>query len=287
MFSLLGPAFQYKSLISPAVKIHLFRTYACSILRSGLSSLALRKPQLEPIQVFHRKCLKSFLHLSKTTPTSAIHFLFGELPMEGKIHRDMFSLFYSIWSNPGTKIFKITKYLLENSTNNSHTWAINLRHISKIYELEDPLECLKKSPPSKSHYKELILTKITSYHERELRKDASTKELMPYLNVSLIGLRGKLHPAILGVNNTHSVKKMRLHIKMLSGNYLTFDKKSQQSGGSPFCPLCKIETEPETIEHLLAKCEELTDIRTRILNSMNNIIQTAGLNLSSMHVVLT
>ena len=53
---------------------------------------------------------------------------------------------------------------------------------------------------------------------------------------------------------------------MLSGNYLTFEQKSQQSGGSPLCRLCKNDTDPETLEHLIAKCEELSDIKSRITN---------------------
>ena len=32
LFSLLGPAFAYKCLVSPAVKLHLYRTYTCPIL---------------------------------------------------------------------------------------------------------------------------------------------------------------------------------------------------------------------------------------------------------------
>ena len=39
---LLGPAFSFKCLLSPSVKIHLFRTCTCPILQSGLSSFALR-----------------------------------------------------------------------------------------------------------------------------------------------------------------------------------------------------------------------------------------------------
>ena len=53
-----------------------------------------------PLALFHRKVLKGFLKLSKTAPTPSIHFLLGELPMEGKIHRDMFALFFGVWSNP-------------------------------------------------------------------------------------------------------------------------------------------------------------------------------------------
>ena len=120
-------------MLSPLVKIHIFRTFTCPILRSGLSSFALRTQQITPISLLHRKVLKSILHLSKSAPTPAIHFLLGELPMEGRLHCDMFALFYSVWCNPQTKIHQIVKYLLINSPENSRTWSVNLRHISKMY----------------------------------------------------------------------------------------------------------------------------------------------------------
>ena len=39
LFGLLGAGFAHKCKLSPAVKLHMFRTYTCPILRSGLSSL--------------------------------------------------------------------------------------------------------------------------------------------------------------------------------------------------------------------------------------------------------
>ena len=119
--------------------------------------------------------------LSKYTSTPAIHFLAGELPIEGKLHRDMFSLFYSIWKNPHMKIFSIVKYLLETSSINSKTFSIRLRQISQMYEIEDPLTSLSKDLPSKPVYKEYILTKITAFHERELRFNAEKNSRMKYL----------------------------------------------------------------------------------------------------------
>ena len=107
LFGMLGPAFAFKCLMSPLVKLHLFRTFTCPIIRSGLSSFVLRSQQISPLSLFHRKTLKAFLHLSQSAPTPAIHFLLGEMPIEGKIHRDMFSLFYSVWSNPDTKFTKL------------------------------------------------------------------------------------------------------------------------------------------------------------------------------------
>ena len=66
LYNLLGPAFAFKCMQSPLVKMHLFRTFVCPVLRSGLSSFVLRTEQMSPISVFHRKILKAFLHLQQS-----------------------------------------------------------------------------------------------------------------------------------------------------------------------------------------------------------------------------
>ena len=97
-------------------------------------------------------------------------------------------------------------------------------------------------------------------------------------------MRGRLHPAITNVFTTHEVKKMRPHVKMLVGNYLTLEEKSLQSGGSPFCQLCLNEDEPkvevvESIEHLISTCIGLNETRSNIISSMKNLIHLAGLRI--------
>ena len=199
LFGMLGAAFSYKCHLSPVLKIHLFRTFTCPIIISGLSSFALRTKQLHPLLIFHRKILKSFLSLSKTAPTPALHFILGELPMEGKIHRDVFSLFHSVWTNENTKIDEIVKYLLTMASESSRTWCSFLRELSQKYDMKSPLEWLREDPPSRSQYKEYVMTKITSYYERELRVDASENSCMQFLHVQMTGLRGRHHPAIANI----------------------------------------------------------------------------------------
>ena len=150
---MLGPAFSYKCLLSPVLKLYLYRTFTCPILRSGLATFSLRKNKIEELSIFQRTILKGILKLSKSAPTPAIHFLLSELPVEAKLHKDVFPLFYNIWCNPDTKIHQIVKYLLKESSDNSRTWAMHVRHLSKMYCLEDPLLCLSRDPPSKSEYK--------------------------------------------------------------------------------------------------------------------------------------
>ena len=99
--------------------------------------------------IFQRKVLKSILRLSSTAPTPAIHFLTGDLPIQAKIHKGAFSLFYSVWRNPDSKIYEIVKHILKTSPDNSRTWAVHIRHLCSQYGLEDPLQYLSRDPPSR------------------------------------------------------------------------------------------------------------------------------------------
>ena len=279
LFGMLGPAFAFKCLLSPVLKMHLFRTYTCPILRSGLSSFSLRTPTLEPLTIFQRKTLRGILNLSKSSNIPALHFLLGELPVEAKIHKDIFSLFYSIWSNPDSKIYSIVKYLLQTSSDNSRTWSVHLRYLSNKYGLTDPLECLKLDPPSKSEYKEIIQTKICAFYEKSLRAKADNNSLMQYLNVSLTGLRGRHHPALSDIVTTTEVQKSRIHVKMLAGDYFTYEVKSNRSGGSPHCRCCSIPSSKENIQHILTSCSAYSDIRSRIVPDYQNLCSQSKSNL--------
>ena len=195
----------------------------------------------------------------------------------------MFSLFFSVWYNPETKIYQIVKYLLSTSSDNSTTWAVNMRHISKLYNLEDPLTCLNRDPPKKSDFSEMIITRITAFYEKELRTLAADNSMMEFLNVNLAGLRGRHHPALAYLVTTEEVKKSRPHLKFLTGDYLTYQKKFDQSGsGSPLCRICRLEN--ETISHVIGTCVAFNETRSRILDEITNLcLQSANkLNFENM-----
>ena len=279
LFKLLGPAFSYKSLISPALQIHLFRVFICPIARSGLAAMTLRTNHIQPLCAFQKKIIRGFLHLSDSAPIPSLFFLSGELPVEAKIHRDVFSLFHIIWSNPQTKIFQIVKYLLEHSPENSHTWSRHIRNLAIMYNVEDPLSCIQKSAPLKKDYNEYMLTSITVYHEKKLRKAASTNSKMTYLNVNLKGLNGRHHPALQGVSTTQGVSKMRAHIKMLCSDLYTYQMRAEYQGGSPHCRLCQqpsVNNENvENLEHIITECSAYSEVRDRLLKEMENLCKNS------------
>jgi hypothetical protein len=160
-----------------------------------------------------------------------------------------------------------------------------LKQLSCMYNLEDPVKCLESDPPSKSQYKEHILTRITAFHEKEHRKEASTNSCMMYLNVSVSGLRGRHHPALSNMITTEEVKLGRCHIKMLCGDYLTYKKKSDQSGGSPHCRVCSNLDQEEDICHILTQCVPYSEIRSKKREEIENLCVTTKSNINFSEIV--
>ena len=239
--------------------------------------MTLRDTHLESLTSFHKKVLRGFLHLSKRCPIPSIYFLTGELPIIGELHRDIFSLFYSIWCNPQSKIYEIVSYLLENAPENSHTWSRHIRNIAKVYGITDPLEAIKSDPPEKEEYKEYVRTKITVHFERKLRIAANQNSKMLYLNVNIKGLNGRPHVVLDYSTNTKDVQRLHSHLKLLCNDLYTYETKATFHGGSSNCRLCKPDSPPcsnvENVNHIISECQAYSDIRNRILFQMEIVVR--------------
>ena len=92
------------------------------------------------------------------------------------------------------------------------------------------------------------------------------------INVSLLSLRGRYHPALNNLITPHDVEKSRHHLKMLAGDYYTYQIKASQSGGSPHCRVCDSdENTPEDTAHMISTCNAYTDTRERIKKQLKQI----------------
>ena len=167
-------------------------------------------------------------------------------------------------------MFQLLKYLLSTCNDNSRTWAVHVRHLAKMYGLPDPLVMLNGTPPSKESWKGDITTLITAHHEKQFRDAALTNSKMEWLNISLLGLQGKAHPMFHGVSTADQVKKLYPVLKMLAGDYLTYDLKSRQGGGgSPSCRLCNSPI--ENLQHVLS-CPSTAEPRLRIQHELKSLL---------------
>ena len=88
LFLLLGPAYAYKSLLSPQVQHHVWKVYNLPVLLSGLHVLPIRPTKIKSLSIFHNNIQQGILKLSKSSPIPAIFFLLGDIPAEASIHTD-------------------------------------------------------------------------------------------------------------------------------------------------------------------------------------------------------
>ena len=112
---------------------------------------------------------------------------------------------------------------------------------------------------------------------------------MTFLNIQLLGLGGSHHPALPGLHLTRDVERLRPHLKMLTGDYLTYSRIAEDRGmGDSSCRLCRgscapQSAPPDTITHILTECKGTAEVRKRILPEPLNALLHAKPN----HLYLT
>ena len=95
------------------------------------------------------------------------------------------------------------------STSKSKCWSAHahVRLVCQMYNLPDPLALLQQPAWTKCQWKTLIKTKITAYHEADLRQKTLKNDSLRYFNVQLLSLSGKPQRAIMAAEDLQSVEK--------------------------------------------------------------------------------
>ena len=194
----------------------------------------------------------------------------GELPIEAVLHIDLLKLFFNILENPGTKLYQIVKYILCMAKDNSTTWSNHVRLLCKQYSLPDPLSLFEGVQYSKENWKDLVVSRVTVYHERILRQKASTNSNMKFFNVQLLGLSGRPHPAIHHISETRQAQKCRSHLQLLLGDFASYEVLGRQQQSDQSCRLCKAEI--DSTQHILTECPATSEIRERLLPELLNTL---------------
>ena len=155
---------------------------------------------------------------------------------------------------------------------NSITLSNHIQLLCQKYDLPSPLSLLQTSPPwSKESWNCLVRTRVTVWHETDLRRKSLKNSKMKYFNVQLSGLSGASHPSLRNIFTTQDVKKQRLHLKFLTSDFLTNERKSiDQPNLSPACVLCKDPV--ESIEHVMVACKATKEVRDRLLPELLNTV---------------
>ena len=205
---------------------------------------------------------------SRSSPVASLYFLSGELPIAAKLHYDLLILFHNVWSNPQTKIFSIVSYILKMSDNKSTTWSVHVRLVCLLYGLPDPLVLLQQVPMTKSAWQTLVKTKLTAYHEHELRSRAQANHKLEYFNVQTLGLTGKAHP-MLNIKETRDSPKLSAHLRFLTGDIPHYHNQSMDRGVQAQCQLCHAPC--DHTQHIITKCSSI------FCQSSSKLLQVLGI----------
>ena len=282
MFSLLGPAYAYKCLLSPLVQHHLWKVYNLPVLISGLSALPIKSSQMKSFSVFHNKVLRGILKLSNSSPIPALYFLLGDLPAEAVLPINTLTLINNVCSNPDLTVHKIVKHVLMMCQNNSSTWSNHIQQLCLKYSLPSPLSLLTTTAWPKSAWVCLVKSRVTNWHETYLRDKSLSNSKMKYLNVGLLGLSGAPHPALRDIFTSQDVKKLRIHLKFLTCDFLTNERLNHdQPHLSPACSLCLSPV--DSAEHILTICRATKEVRARLLPEFLNTVARVQPSCELLH----
>ena len=106
-----------------------------------------------------------------------------------------------------------------------------------------------------------------------MRTKSLTNSKMNFLNIHLHGLSGQPHVVLHNISTTQAAKKLRIHLKFLTNDFLTNERLSlDQPHLSPACVLCQAPL--DSTEHVLLLCKATSDIRRRLLPELLNTIAT-------------
>ena len=229
--------------------------------------------------------MRGFLKLSNSSPIPALHFLLGEPPAEALLHINTLTLFHNLWENNNTSVFELAKYILRMCENTSTTWSNHVQILCQMYALPSPLYLLENQLAwPKEKWSCLVKTWVIAFHEEKLRLEAETNSKMTFLNVRLTGLSGRPHKAIQDIKTTQDARKLRLHLKFLTSDFLTAERAAMdQPTLNPACTLCRAPI--ESIPHILVQCRAMAEVRDRIFPELMNTVALVQPNSNILNTV--
>ena len=170
----------------------------------------------------------------------------------------------------------LEKNTKSNYSRDSFTWAVHVRILCQTYKLPDPLALMEGDLWPKNRWKSHIQTAIRVHHEALLRRKALSNSKVPFLNIQLTGLAGRHHPILSGVHTAQDVVKLRPHVKMLAGDYLSFSPLARERGSNPECRLCPSSphrpSPAEDMIHILTRCRGTADTSQRMVPELFNTV---------------
>ena len=269
---------------NPVSSIHLHRLYGAPVLFSGLAPLFLSVAEIDLIEKHFMVTIQRLQRLHCKTPRTVVFFLAGSLPGSALLHSRQLSLFGMIARQNDSILHQHALNYSTSKTVSKISWFKQIRDWCTMYELPHPLDFLSLKL-SKEDFKSLIMKRIISFWETQLRVEASSLSSLRYFHPEYMSLKSP-HPLWLTAESSPAkVRKASVQPLMLSGRYRTeaLVRHWSMSNRAGNCLLShECSTEKEDIEHILMRCPALKETRDYLTNYTNNFVKTLDLPVASI-----
>ena len=260
---------------NPAARLKVEKIYGSPVLRSGLGSLCLIKPEENLLNHHYVEMLGNLLRLLPKTPLPVVYFLAGSLPMEAFVHLRHLSILGMISRMPESLLHQHGVEVF-SSEGAKWSWFHQVRNVCLKYQLPHPLTLLN-DPLSKEAFKNLTKKHVINFWELKQRNDAALLPSLAYFKPQYMSLC-KPHPLYTTAGSSpYEVTKAGVQALLLSGRYRTellCRHWSSNSEGYCLCPSCDGLMIKEDIEHILLHCVSLAPTRLRLSNFTMKYVKT-------------
>ena len=265
-YSLMGAGMHGLNGTGPAVAMIQYTTYVLPTLLYGLEALVLDADDIQPLEKFHRKCLRYIQHLPQSSANCALYLLLGALPIEAHIHIKVLNFFRNTIgeeenSPPSEYIRDIVIRQLAMKDDGSSSWVSMVKKLLRTYNLPSAYTLLENTP-NKRQWKKTLHGAVWNHWEKEFKEEANTMSTMEFLNVDACQV-GKLHPVWKNTVSQLDILKATVKAQLLIKRYPFSTSRTAGKKWSDTCPLCG--SEPETTAHFLLRCSKLSNIRQQYL----------------------
>ena len=250
----------------------------------GLEATILTKDRITQLGIFYKGLLRQVQNLPENVASEAVYILLGALPVEAYIDMKILSLVGAIarldWEHP---LRQIGIRQLATGTLAKQSWFVYAAETGLKYSIDVPNQLQHPWPKLtwKAHYK----STVQSFWENIIYTEAPRKKTLSWL---IPQERGKCHPLWLSCRgNPFHINAASTRARMLTGRFRVQATISKFSKGdiSPTCCLCGLET--EDIEHMVARCPSLAEVRSEKIKELCSMYIEEGLQPPTSTTELT
>ena len=232
----------------------------------------LGKQDIQKLNQYQRKILKSIMHLPERTANAGVYVLAGQLPIEADIDKKYLTHLINFLRSEGVEK-ELAWRQLEVKNTKSRSWFLYVAKILTKHNLQSIYDLLEHTVP-KLKWRKTVKSVVKEHWKSEIKKKGVQKSSMRFMNLEdpRVGQPHQIWEC--ASIDTLQVKKAGVRANLLAETYkLQLTVSNFQGGGavSSHCMMCY--SEEENLQHFILECNSLSDTCERFIQSLFKILE--------------